>query len=128
VTAPPGPGRRPRTETDTGMVTAETAVALPALAAAVLLVLAVLRAGTVQVRVTGAARLAAAAVARGVPVTELPARLADALPAGAVLTVTRSDGDTVRADVSVRVRAAGFVPLDLPLTARSVALVEPGVP
>jgi hypothetical protein len=109
------------------MVTAETAVALPALAAALLLVLGVLRAGTVALRVTDAARLAAAAAARGVPVTELPARLAGALPAGAVLMVTRPDSDTVRADVSVRLRAAGPVPLDLPLTASSVALVEPGV-
>ncbi|MCW2746307.1 MAG: hypothetical protein JWM48_2857, partial [Mycobacterium sp.] len=51
-----------------------------------------------------------------------------ALPAGAALTVTRPGADLVRADVSVRVRAAGPVPLDLPLTASSVALVEPGVP
>jgi hypothetical protein len=120
VTAPP--------DGEAGMVTAETAVALPALAAALLLVLGVLRAGTVQLRATDAARLAAAAVARGVPAAELPGRLAGALPAGAALTVTRPGADLVRADVSVRVRAAGPVPLDLPLTASSVALVEPGVP
>lgn len=85
-------GRRPVwTRPDAGMVTAELAVALPALAVVLVLALSALATVTDQVRCVDAARAVARAVARGddpASATAVGRRLA---PRGAHVEVTAGD-------------------------------------
>lgn len=84
-----------------GAVTAETAVALPALAVVLGLVLWAVGAVNAQLRCVDAARLAARALARGDDQSAAVARAAEAAPAGAEVAVSRS---AVLVTVVVRAR------------------------
>jgi hypothetical protein len=85
---------------DFGMVTAELAVAMPAVVVVLLLALAAVRLGIDEVRCVDAARLAARALARGDPAAVAAAAAARAAPGGAVVAL-RSGGDEVGVEVSV---------------------------
>jgi len=111
---------------DGGMVTAELAVALPALVLVLLTALYAVTAVTAQLRCTAAAAAAARLAGRGEPAAVVrQAALADA-PGGAALSVTRTS-TTVTARIAVRLRPPGFARLPgLSLTAQVVAAREPG--
>ena len=127
----PPPGRRrtrrPGPRGDAGTVTAETALALPALVAVLALALWTVGAVTVQLRCSDAAAGAARAAARGDrpdAVAALARRLA---PAGARVDV-RVQGEEVHVVVAAAVEPpalAAAVPA-LQVSGRAVALVEPG--
>lgn len=113
---------------DRGSVTAETAMALPALVVVLTTAVWVLAAVGAKQRCVDAAAGAARAAARGdspAAVTALGQRLA---PSGAVVRVQRR-GEQVHVTVATQVRA--FPALDalpaLRVDATSVAVVEPGV-
>jgi hypothetical protein len=111
---------RSRSRGETGAVSAELAVALPA----VLLVLAAclggLRLGAEQVRLADAAGIAARSIARHDPPATTVA-LTRALGA-AVVRVTRDDGIVCAALGADTPLVGGLAPL--PITARSCALEE----
>lgn len=94
-----------------GMVTAELAVAIPAVMLVLACSLAGLAAGIDQIRCVDAARLAGRAAARGESIDTVRALALEAAPAGATVDVERWGGDAV-----VVVRAStggwgGFVPV-----------------
>src|SRR3954447_16179955 len=91
---------RLRHEPCRGAVTAETAVALPALVAVLALALWAVGAVNAQLRCVDAARLAARAVARGDDAAAATSRAEAAAPPGATVQVTRAGGL-----VTVEVRA-----------------------
>ncbi len=113
---------------DHGSVTAETAVALPALilvVAALVWLIGVLGA---HVRCADAAREAVRAAARGDDAGAVRAVAAEVAPAGSVVDV--SSGDTVRAVVTARVNAPGLLASLLPamtVSGSAVALPEAGI-
>jgi hypothetical protein len=88
------------------MVTAETALALPALALVVGLMLWALLAATAQLRCVDAARAAARSVARGDALAESVAAGLRLAPAGAHIRVERGGG-LVRVKVEATVGPAG---------------------
>jgi Flp pilus assembly protein TadG len=94
------------------MVTAETALALPALALVVGLMLWALLAATAQLRCVDAARAAARSVARGDALAESVAAGLRLAPAGAHIQVERGGG-LVRVKVEATVGpgpGSGFLP------------------
>lgn len=101
---------------DRGSVTAELAVALPAVVALVAALVWGLQLAAVQVRLQDAAALAARAIARGEP---LPERALAAAASGAS-AVSRQDGDLVCVRVSAQ--PGGPLGLGVPLAADSCAL------
>lgn len=108
------------------MVTAELAVALPALIVVLLLVLAGVAASTAQLRCVDAAREGARAAARGEgPAVTRAAALREA-PAGSAVTVQVAGG-LVTVTVRGRAGAVGNLP-GLPVSGRAVAAQEPGTP
>lgn len=111
-----------------GMVTAETALALPALALVVALMLWALLAATAQLRCVDAARAAARSVARGDGLAESIAAGRRLAPAGAHIRVERGGG-LVRVNVEATVgpagSRAGFLPT-LAVSADAVVADEPG--
>ncbi|MER7702129.1 TadE family type IV pilus minor pilin [Kitasatospora sp. NPDC097605] len=120
-------GQRRRRRGDGGFVTAETAVALPALVLlGVLLVWAVLAAAA-QLRCVDAARAGARAAARGEADAAGVAR--DAAPAGAAVLVELAP-DTVRVTVEAPYGAPGRFAevLAVRLSATAVAAREDGSP
>lgn len=83
------------------MVTAELAVAVPAVVLVLALCLGAVRAGVDQVRCVDAARIAARAAARGDPVDRVTSLALSAAPAGARVSVHAAPlgvAVTVRAD------------------------------
>lgn len=100
----PSVGRRTGRR-DAGMVTAELAVALPAVVLVLCLCLAGLRAGVDQVRCVDAARIASRAVARGEAVATVRDLALKAAPIGATVHVERWGEDAV---VVVRSRTGGW--------------------
>ena len=93
-----------------GMVTAELAVALPALLAVLVIGVNALMIGVAQIRCVDAARVAARAAARGDPaasVVEVGARVA---PRGAGIAVSGGAG-TAGGQVTVRVTVAAPGPI-----------------
>ncbi len=111
-----------------GMVTAETALALPALALVVGLMLWALLTAIAQLRCVDAARAAARSVARGDGLAESVAAGRRLAPAGAHIRVERSGG-LVRVNVEARVgpagSGAGFLPT-LAVSADAVVADEQG--
>jgi TadE-like protein len=108
-------------------VTAETAVALPALILVTVAAIWGVTVATAQLGCVDAARAGARAAARGEPLAAVRAAVRAAAPPGARVDVRRGDR-TTRVDVAVAVRAP--VPIGLPsLTPRAHALAanEPGV-
>jgi Flp pilus assembly protein TadG len=109
------------------MVTAETAVVLPVLLLVLAAAIAAVTVVGAQLRCVDAAREGARAAARGEPhatVVELAGRAA---PGRAVVEVVLAAGEEVRVSVTADVRPLGPLPLDVPVRAEAVALLEPGV-
>ncbi|GAA1802862.1 mucin-associated surface protein [Planosporangium flavigriseum] len=106
---------------DRGSVTAELAVALPALLLLLLAGLTSVSAVATKLRCVDAAREAARAEARGEPGIAAGERAA---PAGAVISVGQ-DGDLVRAAVRMVVRPFGSRLPGLTVEAYAVAAREP---
>jgi hypothetical protein len=95
-------------QNDRGSVTAETAVALPALVLVLCAVLWAVGAVTAQLRCVDAARAGARALARGEPPGASQAAAAAAAPRGAVVSMDR-DGDMVRVRVESVARPPGML-------------------
>ncbi|MGH3342159.1 MAG: TadE family type IV pilus minor pilin [Carbonactinosporaceae bacterium] len=98
---------RPRASRgDTGLVTAETAAALPALVLVLAIALWGVAAAGAQLRCIDAARAGARAVARGEDRDSSRAAAASAAPAGAAIRI-HSSGALVSVTVSARVGPPG---------------------
>jgi hypothetical protein len=110
------------------MVTAELAVALPALVLASLIALTGLQAVVMQMRCLDAAGVAARLAARGEARADVDAAVAAAGPRAASVRVQR-DGSLVRAQVGVQVHPVGLAAIvpAFSVTATAVSLAEPGV-
>jgi len=123
-----GPAAAATPDRNRGMVTAETALALPALALVVGLMLWALLAATAQLRCVDAARAAARSVARGDGLAESMAAGLRLAPEGAHIRVERSGG-LVRVSVEAMVgpagSGAGFLPT-LAVSADAMVADEPG--
>lgn len=117
-----GDARRCRRDRgDRGFVTAETAVAIPALVGFALALLWALTAASAEIRCVDAARAGARAAARSEPEAVAVAAARSAAPKGATVTVRRA-GELWR----VRVESATPGPrhLALTLSAEAAALAE----
>jgi len=120
----------PGPQADEGVVTAEMAVALPALVlVTILLVWSVAVAGA-HIRAADAAREAARSMARGDAPSDARSVVARTGPAGASVTIG-GDVDVVTATVRARVGAPGALASLVPaasVTATATAWREPHVP
>jgi hypothetical protein len=116
---PPGRRTAPHTDRDTdrGTVTAETALALPAVVIALTLVLGVAEVAAAQVRCLDAARAAARRAARGDAAAAVTGVARAVGPAGSTVTVGHT-ARTVTVVVATTVR--------LPLPGRPALLVRSG--
>jgi hypothetical protein len=108
------------------MVSAETAVALPALVVVLAVLLWGLAVGIMQVRCVAAARGAALAAARGEADGEISAQVRRTLGTGSVVTVRRH-GEQIRVEVAGRVAGLRWLPART-VNATAVATAEPGHP
>ncbi len=118
-------GRR----SDRGSVTAEFAVALPAVVAVLAVAMSAVAAATAQVRCVDAARAGARAAARGESASAALAAATSAAPSGATVRLRR-DGNTVRVEVRGRMSLLGALGgrhISVPVGAAEEAPVEPGV-
>ncbi|WP_240662257.1 TadE family type IV pilus minor pilin [Streptomyces sp. WAC 06738] len=106
---------------DAGVVTAEAAVAVPALVFLALGLVWALMAAAAQIQCVDAARAGARAAARGEPADDVRGAALAAAPRGADVAVAR-EGDLVR--VRVRGAAPGPGSLSLDLGGEAVALAE----
>ncbi|MFE7383136.1 TadE family type IV pilus minor pilin [Streptomyces zhihengii] len=109
---------------DRGSVTAEAAVALPALVVFALALVWALMAAAAQIQCVDAARAGARAAARSEPGPAALAAARSAAPDGARVTLAR-DGDLWQ--VEVEARSPGPGALTLTLGARAAALAEDSV-
>lgn len=116
---------RRRARDDRGMVTAEAAVVLPALVVLVWAAVSAVALATAQLRCVDAAREAARAVARGESVSESRTLAVQAAPRSARVSV-RLVGDRAQVEVTATVRPLGRLLPQVPVTARAVAVREPG--
>ena len=103
---------------DTGSVTSEFALALPAVLVLLALALGAVRVVLTQVQCVDAARAGARVAARGEAPDVVRATAADLAPDGAGVSVTRSSGHVV-VEVSSGARLVG--PLGGPVLARASA-------
>jgi hypothetical protein len=120
---------RDRAADEAGMVTAETAVVLPIIAAFVLVLLWLISVAVTEIRAIDAARDAARALARGADERAVRDAIADSAPPGFRMSVSHR-GDWLTAAVQVTAEAPGWllVPLPaIPLHASATAQTEPGV-
>ncbi|WP_026402943.1 TadE family type IV pilus minor pilin [Actinomadura rifamycini] len=110
------------------MATAEIAVALPALVLVTAIVLWAMAAVSTQLACNDAARTGARAAARGESLAAVRALVAEAVPEGSTVTVTRDEA-TVHVAVSTPVEppAAARLPA-LVVHAHAAAATEPGTP
>ena len=109
---------------DRGAVTAEIALALPAVVLVLLVVLAVGAAGIAQLRATDGARVAARAVTAGYDDAEAAAQARAVAGEGASVAVVR-DGEWVRVTVRRPLGASWTPAAGLRASATAVARVEP---
>jgi hypothetical protein len=109
---------------DRGSVTAEVAVALPALMLIVSTAIGAVTVVTAQLRCLDAAREAARAVVRSEPDAVVRELAAQAAPAGGSAVVT-SDGERVTVTVRATVHLLGGLLPDVAVTGRAVGLREP---
>lgn len=112
-------GRRP----EHGSITAELALSLPAVVLALVLVLAVGRVATAQVRCADAARAGAREAARGEATGAVVAHARGLAPSGAVVAVTRH-GRSVAVEVSATVGLPLPGPPRVRVQARAVGPTE----
>jgi hypothetical protein len=101
------------THGETGMVTAETAVVLPIIAAFALVLLWLITAGITEIRLVDASRDAARAIARGEDEPTVRAQVVETGPAGSQLLVVR-DGAEVTVEVSAAAKPPGWLLVPLP--------------
>jgi hypothetical protein len=108
-------------------VTAEIAVALPALVLIIAIALWGVSVAAAHVACVDAARAGARAAARGEPMSAVRAAVIQGAPSGARVA-TRRDGDLTEVDVRVEIRAPALSGLP-PLVVRehAVAATEPGL-
>lgn len=109
---------------DRGAVTAEVALALPAVVLVLAVVLVTVAAGGAQLRCTDAARAGARAAAIGEPVEEVRAVARRVAGEGAVVVV-RADAGWVEVEVSTSVPGAWFTGGRLAVTGTATARAEP---
>lgn len=109
---------------DAGMVTAELAVALPALVLVLALALGVLAVGTTRLRCADAARVAVRLAARGEPPATV--RAAAAGVAGDVTVRVSGTAGTVTVEVSRPVRVPAHWLPGVVVTERATEAREPG--
>ena len=109
---------------DRGMVTAELAVAVPAVVLVLALCLAAVRVAVDQVRCVDAARIAARAAARGDPIDRVRSLGRSAAPAGAQVEVHAAP---LGAAVTVTADAGGWAGLPR-WTLRAVAVTPTETP
>jgi Flp pilus assembly protein TadG len=115
---------------DEGAVTAEMAVALPALVLVTILLVWLVAVAGAHIRAADAAREAARSMARGDAPSDARSVVARTGPAGASVTVG-GDAEMVTATVRARVRAPGALASLVPsamVTATATAWREPEVP
>jgi Flp pilus assembly protein TadG len=98
---------------ETGMVTAETAVVLPIIAAFVLVLLWLISAAITEIRLVDASRDAARALARGEDETAVRAQVAEIGPDASNVLVAR-DGQDVTVEVSMSAQPPGWLLVPLP--------------
>jgi hypothetical protein len=112
---------------ETGMVTAEAAVVLPALVLVLALCLGAIGVGIGELRCVDAARAGARALARGETSAQAVRAARAAAPSGASVRA-RSTGAVVEVTVSARVPLFGALArrVSLPVSAHASAEVEPG--
>ncbi|WP_051108867.1 TadE family type IV pilus minor pilin [Actinomadura flavalba] len=110
---------------DRGMVTAETALALPSLVLVTVVLLWAVAAASTHLACTDAARSGARAAARGEAVSSVREHVARAVP-GASVEVSR-DGEQVHVEVSTSIQAPLPAFPTLTATAHATAATEPGV-
>lgn len=121
----PAIGWRPRRET--GSVTAETAVALPALVLVLIVALWVVTIVGAQLRCVDAARAGARAAARGEAGERVSAAVRSLAPEGATVSI-QAGADTTRVEVIANVRPPFRSPLPpVRLRVAAVSATEPGV-
>ncbi|MEV4094563.1 TadE family type IV pilus minor pilin [Streptosporangium saharense] len=109
-----------------GSVTAETAVALPALVVVLAAALWAVAAAGVRLECVDAARAGARAASRGEPLDRVRGGVLAAVPTGAQVTVTRGP-ETTRVEVSVTVTPGWGVSLPgITVHATAVSATEPG--
>ncbi|WP_267808578.1 MULTISPECIES: TadE family type IV pilus minor pilin [Streptomyces] len=120
ATAQPGS----RCGADRGSVTAEAAVAVPALVVFTMALVWALMAASAQIQCVDAARAGARAAARSEPEAAALSAARSAAPPGAKISLGR-DGDLWR--VRVEAPSPGPVTPSLTLTAEAVALAEDAV-
>lgn len=109
-----------------GMVTAELAVAIPAVALVLVICLGGLMAALDQIRCVDAAHAAGRAAARGDSLSAIRSLAVQGGPTGATVTIDR-DSDQARVTVSARVGGwGGFVP-SWRVSASAVTPLERGV-
>jgi len=116
--------RARRTSADDGGVTAEFAVALPALLLMVTFAIGAVDAVLTKVQCVDAARDAALVAARG---GDGAAAARTRGPTGAIVRITSGDG-TVRVSIAVRITPLGSHFGGFDATATAVATIEPGAP
>lgn len=119
-----GPRARRSGSSDRGSVTAELAVALPAVVLVLVAVLALTAVAVTQLRCADAARAGARAAAIGEDADGVRATVARVAGPGADVAVAR-EGDWVTVSVSAAVTADGLGPGPLVARASAVAWVEP---
>jgi hypothetical protein len=117
---------RPRGRADRGSVTAEIAIALPALVFVLLAALTAVAAIATEMRCLDAAREGARAAARGETRSAARAIAQRAAPAHATVTLA-SAGDEVSVEVSAGVGLLSAHTLRFTVRGRAVAATEPGV-
>jgi Flp pilus assembly protein TadG len=118
-----GPRRGRRRPQEGGAVTAETAVALPAVGVVAALLVAVGQAAAAHLQCVDAARAAARLAARGETSGLVRGRAAASAPAGSTVVLATAGGQ-----VRVRVSAVVSLPLGLavPVEGTAIADAEPG--
>src|SRR6195952_4090112 len=98
---------------DAGMVTAETAMAMPALVIVLLMCMFGISAGQQMLQCGDAARLSARAYARGDGVLSSQALARKVAPDGSRVSIRKS-GDSVTVDVATTLKGPGFLKTLLP--------------
>lgn len=106
---------------DDGTVTAEFALALPAVALVLVLMVGALQAGSLHIRVVDAASIAARSLGRGESSAEADARVTSLIGGDHALE-TSTEGDFICAMVSAPVVLGAAPALGLRVTARTCAL------
>ena len=119
VTGPAGPA------SDTGMVTAELAVALPAVVLVLALAVGVIAVGTTRLRCADAAESAARLAARGEPLAAVRGAAVGVASDNARVRVTERTAD-VTVEVMVPIRLPGHFLPGMVVTERATLAREPG--